>query len=250
MICVSLLINQLRFQRFAFYQKKAENLVIIRDNSFLKCSAFVLILSSMLTKQQNKLFNFLKEKIKKTNVSPSFEEMKNAMGLKSKSGIQRLIDGLVERGFIEKKDNKKRAINIIEKKPLKNNRDLINIPILGSIAAGSPIEAIENSDDVIQVPKNLVTENKKNYILKVAGDSMLNKGIVDGDKAIIEYCNDANNGDIVVALINDNEVTLKKLKKDKNKIHLIPENDNYQTQSFNPEEVKIQGKLKGIIRSY
>lgn len=204
----------------------------------------------MLTKQQNKLFNFLKEKIKKTNVSPSFEEMKNAMGLKSKSGIQRLIDGLVERGFIEKKDNKKRAINIIEKKPLKNNRDLINIPILGSIAAGSPIEAIENSDDVIQVPKNLVTENKKNYILKVAGDSMLNKGIVDGDKAIIEYCNDANNGDIVVALINDNEVTLKKLKKDKNKIHLIPENDNYQTQSFNPEEVKIQGKLKGIIRSY
>ncbi|PPR37063.1 MAG: LexA repressor [Alphaproteobacteria bacterium MarineAlpha6_Bin4] len=204
----------------------------------------------MLTKQQNKLFNFLKEKIKKTNVSPSFEEMKNAMGLKSKSGIQRLIDGLVERGFIEKKDNKKRAINIIEKKPLKNNRDLINIPILGSIAAGSPIEAIENTDDVIQVPKNLVTENKKNYILKVAGDSMLNKGIVDGDKAIIEYCNDANNGDIVVALINDNEVTLKKLKKDKNKIHLIPENDNYQTQSFNPEEVKIQGKLKGIIRSY
>ena len=216
----------------------------------MKCSAFVLILSSMLTKQQNKLFNFLKEKIKKTNVSPSFEEMKNAMGLKSKSGIQRLIDGLVERGFIEKKDNKKRAINIIEKKPLKNNRDLINIPILGSIAAGSPIEAIENTDDVIQVPKNLVTENKKNYILKVAGDSMLNKGIVDGDKAIIEYCNDANNGDIVVALINDNEVTLKKLKKDKNKIHLIPENDNYQTQSFNPEEVKIQGKLKGIIRSY
>ena len=216
----------------------------------MKCSAFVLILSNMLTKQQNKLFNFLKEKIKKTNVSPSFEEMKNAMGLKSKSGIQRLIDGLVERGFIEKKDNKKRAINIIEKKPLKNNRDLINIPILGSIAAGSPIEAIENSDDVIQVPKNLVTENKKNYILKVAGDSMLNKGIVDGDKAIIEYCNDANNGDIVVALINDNEVTLKKLKKDKNKIHLIPENDNYQTQSFNPEEVKIQGKLKGIIRSY
>ena len=216
----------------------------------MKCSAFVLILSNMLTKQQNKLFNFLKEKIKKTNVSPSFEEMKNAMGLKSKSGIQRLIDGLVERGFIEKKDNKKRAINIIEKKPLKNNRDLINIPILGSIAAGSPIEAIENTDDVIQVPKNLVTENKKNYILKVAGDSMLNKGIVDGDKAIIEYCNDANNGDIVVALINDNEVTLKKLKKDKNKIHLIPENDNYQTQSFNPEEVKIQGKLKGIIRSY
>ena len=88
---------------------------------------------------------------------------------------------------------------------------------------------------------------KKNYVLKVNGNSMLNKGIVDGDKAIIEYCNDADNGDIVVALINDNEVTLKKLKKEKDKIHLVPENDNYKVQSFNSDEVKIQGKLKGII---
>ena len=204
----------------------------------------------MLTKKQNKLFNFLKDKIKKTNVSPSFEEMKIAMGLKSKSGIQRLIDGLVERGFIEKKNNKKRAINIIEGSIPKKNSQLINLPLLGNIAAGSPIEAIENTNDNIEVPKNLVSENKKNYVLKVNGNSMLNKGIVDGDKAIIEYCNDADNGDIVVALINDNEVTLKKLKKEKDKIHLIPENDNYKAQSFNSDEVKIQGKLKGIIRSY
>ena len=204
----------------------------------------------MLTKKQNKLFNFLKDKIKKTNVSPSFEEMKIAMGLKSKSGIQRLIDGLVERGFIEKKNNKKRAINIIEGSIPKKNSQLINLPLLGNIAAGSPIEAIENTNDNIEVPKNLVSENKKNYVLKVNGNSMLNKGIVDGDKAIIEYCNDADNGDIVVALINDNEVTLKKLKKEKDKIHLIPENDNYKVQSFNSDEVKIQGKLKGIIRSY
>ena len=204
----------------------------------------------MLTKKQNKLFNFLKDKIKKTNVSPSFEEMKIAMGLKSKSGIQRLIDGLVERGFIEKKNNKKRAINIIEGSIPKKNSQLINLPLLGNIAAGSPIEAIENTNDNIEVPKNLVSENKKNYVLKVNGNSMLNKGIVDGDKAIIEYCNDADNGDIVVALINDNEVTLKKLKKEKDKIHLIPENDNYKVQSFNFDEVKIQGKLKGIIRSY
>jgi len=204
----------------------------------------------MLTKKQNKLFNFLKDKIKKTNVSPSFEEMKIAMGLKSKSGIQRLIDGLVERGFIEKRNNKKRAINIIEGSIPKKNSQLINLPLLGNIAAGSPIEAIENTNDNIEVPKNLVSKNKKNYVLKVDGNSMLNKGIVDGDKAIIEYCNDADNGDIVVALINDNEVTLKKLKKEKDKIHLVPENDNYKVQSFNSDEVKIQGKLKGIIRSY
>ena len=205
----------------------------------------------MLTKKQNKLYNFLKDKIKKTNVSPSFEEMKIAMGLKSKSGIQRLINGLIERGFIEKKDNKKRAINIVNNLISKKNNDLVtNIPLLGSIAAGNPVEAIENSEENIQIPLHLVSANKKNYVLKVEGDSMINKGIVDGDKAIIEYCNDAENGDIVVALINDNEVTLKKLKKDKDKIYLIPANDNHKTQSFNPDEIRIQGKLKGIIRSY
>ena len=204
----------------------------------------------MLTKQQNKLFNFLKHRIKKTNVSPSFEEMKNAMGLKSKSGIQRLIDGLVERGFIEKKNNRKRAINIINSTKSKKNNNLINLPLLGNIAAGNPIEAIENSDENIQVPLNLISSNKKNYVLKDEGDSMVNKGIVDGDKAIIEFTNNAENGDIVVALINDQDVTLKKLKKDKDKIHLIPANDNYKTQTFNSTEIKIQGKLKGIIRSY
>ena len=205
----------------------------------------------MLTKKQSKLYNFLKDKIKKTNVSPSFEEMKIAMGLKSKSGIQRLINGLIERGFIEKKDNKKRAINIVNNSVSKKNNNLvINLPLLGSIAAGNPIEAIENSDENIQIPLHLISANKKNYVLKVEGDSMVNKGIVDGDKAIIEYCNDAENGDIVVALINDNEVTLKKLKKDKDKIYLIPANDNYKIQSFNSDEIKIQGKLKGIIRSY
>ena len=226
------------------------NQVITKDNSCLKCTAFVPIILCMLTKQQNKLFNFLKEKIKKTNVSPSFEEMKVAMGLKSKSGIQRLIDGLVERGFIEKKNNKKRAINILEAPTTKQNNDLISLPLLGSIAAGNPIEAIENINDNIKIPRNLVSKNKKNYVLKVDGDSMINKGIVDGDKAIIEYCDDAENGDIVVALINENEVTLKKLKKDKDKIYLIPANDNYKTKSFNSNEIKIQGKLKGIIRSY
>ena len=212
------------------------------------CSYIINI--NMLTKQQNKLFNYLKDSIKKTNVSPSFEEMKIAMGLKSKSGIQRLINGLIERGFIEKKNNKKRAINIIENSSEKRKNDLINLPLLGSIAAGNPIEAIENSNDTIEIPINLISKGKKNYVLKVQGDSMVNKGIVDGDKAIIEYCNNAENGDIVVALINDTEVTLKKLRKDKDKIYLIPANNNYKTQSFNSNEISIQGKLKGIIRSY
>jgi len=237
-------------KRFAYYLKKAVNQVIIKDNSYLNCTTFVPIIYYMLTKQQSKLYNFLKDKIQKTNVSPSFEEMKNAMGLKSKSGIQRLIDGLVERGFIEKKDNKKRAINIIKKFISKKNNDLISIPLLGNIAAGNPIEAIENTNEKIQIPINLVSVNKKNYVLKVDGDSMINKGIVNGDKAIIEYCDDAENGDIVVALINDNEVTLKKLKKDKDRIYLIPANDNYKIQSFKSNEIRIQGKLKGIIRSY
>ena len=139
---------------------------------------------------------------------------------------------------------------LVKKFIFKKNNDLISIPLLGNIAAGNPIEAIENTNEKIQIPKNLVSVNKKNYVLKVDGDSMINKGIVDGDKAIIEYCDDAENGDIVVALINDNEVTLKKLKKDKDKIYLIPANDNYKTKSFNSDEIKIQGKLKGIIRSY
>ena len=151
---------------------------------------------------------------------------------------------------MKKKNNKKRAINILEAPTTKQNNDLITLPLLGSIAAGNPIEAIENINDNIKIPRNLVSKNKKNYVLKVDGDSMINKGIVDGDKAIIEYCDDAENGDIVVALINENEVTLKKLKKDKDKIYLIPANDNYKTKSFNSNEIKIQGKLKGIIRSY
>ena len=151
---------------------------------------------------------------------------------------------------MKKKNNKKRAINIIENSSEKRKNDLINLPLLGSIAAGNPIEAIENSNDTIEIPINLISKEKKNYVLKVQGDSMVNKGIVDGDKAIIEYCNNAENGDIVVALINDTEVTLKKLKKDKDKIYLIPANNNYKTQSFNSNEISIQGKLKGIIRSY
>ncbi len=207
----------------------------------------------MLTEKQNKLYKFLKEKIRKDNISPSFEEMKVAMGLKSKSGIQRLINSLVERGFIEKRNNRKRAINIIKDSSLnkiKKDQNILELPLLGNIAAGNPIEAINSTHETIKIPSNFVSSNKKNYILKVKGNSMKDKGIIDGDKAIIEYNEIADNGDIVVALINNEEVTLKTLKKLDNKIELIPANKNYKTNSYTPNEIKIQGKLKGIIRNY
>ena len=203
----------------------------------------------MLTKKQDKLLQYLKQKMKKDNVSPSFEEMKNAMGLKSKSGIQRLVNGLVERGFIEKKINKKRAINILDNTKLKNN-SLIELPLLGKIAAGNPIEAINSCSEKFSVPTNFVSKNKKNYVLKVEGDSMINKGIFDGDYAIIEYTEVAENGEIVVALVNNEEVTLKILEKKNNQIKLIPANNNYKTNIYDPGKIKIQGKLKTILRNY
>ena len=191
----------------------------------------------MLTKKQSKLLQYLKQKMKKDNVSPSFEEMKNAMGLKSKSGIQRLINGLVERGFIEKKINKKRAINILDNTKIKNN-SLIELPLLGKIAAGNPIEAINSCSEKFSVPTNF------------EGDSMINKGIFDGDYAIIEYTEVAENGEIVVALVNNEEVTLKILEKKNNQIKLIPANNNYETNIYDPGKIKIQGKLKTILRNY
>ena len=203
----------------------------------------------MLTKKQSKLLQYLKQKMKKDNVSPSFEEMKNAMGLKSKSGIQRLINGLVERGFIEKKINKKRAINILDNTKIKNN-SLIELPLLGKIAAGNPIESINSCSEKFSVPTNFVSKNKKNYVLKVEGDSMINKGIFDGDYAIIEYTEVAENGEIVVALVNNEEVTLKILEKKNNQIKLIPANNSYETNIYDPGKIKIQGKLKTILRNY
>ena len=189
----------------------------------------------MLTEKQNKLYKFLKEKIRKDNISPSFEEMKVAMGLKSKSGIQRLINSLVERGFIEKRNNRKRAINIIKDSSLnkiKKDQNILELPLLGNIAAGNPIESINSTHETIKIPSKFVSSNKKNYILKVKGNSMKDKGIIDGDKAIIEYNEIADNGDIVVALINNAEVTLKTLKKLDNKIELIPANKNYKTNQI------------------
>ena len=210
----------------------------------------------MLTKKQKELFDYLSHYIIKNNISPSFEEMKEAVNLKSKSGIHRLITSLEQRGFIRRLKHKARAMEII--KTLKNKNDLSNdirdssvaIPLLGSIAAGNPIEAIENPDEFISVPSNFITPNSAYFGLKINGLSMIEKGIFDGDIAIIKKTNTALNGKIAAVLTKDNEITLKTINIDNNKIRLIPANKNYEEKIFNIDEVQIQGTLSGIIRKY
>ena len=211
----------------------------------------------MLTKKQKELYEYLIEYITKNSISPSFEEMKVAVNLKSKSGIHRLITSLEERGFIKRLKHKARAMEIT--KSLKNTianftRDsegnAISIPLFGSISAGLPIEAIENSDEYISVPSNLINPNNEYFGLKVNGLSMIEKGIFDGDIAIIKKTNSVLNGKIAAVLTNSNEITLKTIKIKNNKIHLLPANKNYEEKVMNINEVQIQGALSGIIRKY
>ena len=236
----------------------------------------------MLTKKQLELLTFLKNHLKKNDVSPSFDEMKDALNLKSKSGIHRLVSALEERGFIRRLPNRARAIEIIkttaiepsirriaETLPQKqfspnvipgnfprairseDNEDhqIIALPLYGKIAAGNPIEAINDSSQNIMVPNSLVGQGD-HYALQVEGDSMVEAGIFDGDTAIIKKCENAENGSIVVALVENEEVTLKKLRKRNNSIALEPANPQYETRIFGPDQVKLQGKLVGIIRKY
>ena len=211
----------------------------------------------MLTKKQKELYEYLIEYITKNSISPSFEEMKVAVNLKSKSGIHRLITSLEERGFIKRLKHKARAMEIT--KSLKNTianftrvseGNSISIPLLGSISAGLPIEAIENSDEYISVPSNLINPNNEYFGLKVNGLSMIEKGIFDGDIAIIKKTNSVLNGKIAAVLTNGNEITLKTIKIKNNKIHLLPANKNYEEKVMNINEVQIQGALSGIIRKY
>ena len=210
----------------------------------------------MLTKRQKELFEYLSEYISKNSISPSFEEMKVAVKLKSKSGIHRLVTNLEQRGFIKRLKHKARAMEIT--RSLKNNianftsnkDNSISIPLLGSIAAGDPIEAIENPNEFISVPSNFITPNNQYFGLKVNGLSMIEKGIFDGDIAIIKRTNSAFNGKIAAVLTTDNEITLKTINIKNNKIHLVPANKNYQEKIMNISEVQIQGTLSGIIRKY
>ncbi len=217
----------------------------------------------MLTEKQYKLLLFINKTLKETGCSPSFDEMKDAVGLKSKSGIHALIEALEERNFIKKLPHKARALEVLRLPKLKPSSIIeeekkreqalqfsaVEIPLYGKIAAGTPIEAIANENEKIAVPLDMVYKGQF-YALTVEGDSMIEGGILDGDTAIIKKADTANNGDIVVALVDDCEATLKILKKEKNEVCLIPQNKNYQTRRFSADRVKIQGILSGIIRNY
>ena len=205
----------------------------------------------MLTKKQKELYDFLDHYIKSNQISPSFEEMKKAVNLKSKSGIHRLITSLEQRGFIKRLKHKARAMEITKKLYQNNSKESsYEIPLLGAIAAGNPIEAIENPDEYISVPSNFMSPNNQYFGLKVKGLSMIDKGIFDGDVAVIKKTSSVLNGKIAAVLTNDNEITLKTINIDNNKIYLIPANKNFEEKIFNINEVQIQGALTGIIRKY
>ena len=226
----------------------------------------------MLTLKQNQLLTFLIKRLEEHGVSPSYEEICKELSLKSKSGIHRIVKSLEERGYIERLENRARAIapkknpngqpyisNIInlnkefsksknQNLSLENNTNFNKIPLLGKIAAGTPIEAISNYDNFIEIPNNTLSDDS--YALTVEGDSMIDEGILDGDVIVIDKKVEVTNGDIVVALIDKEEATLKKLRKRGDSIALEPANKNYKTQIYGPDRVIIQGKLKTLIRNY
>ena len=208
----------------------------------------------MLTKKQKELLDYITVVNKKFGISPSYDEMKDKLKLKSKSGIHRIISALEERGFIRKLANKARAIEIIQNnKNVSPTNEVINkiieIPLYGKIAAGTPIEAISNASSYIPTPTNMINKGE-HYALEISGESMIGSGINDKDIAIIKRTTIANNGQIVVALIDKTEATLKKFKKTSSKIVLIPSNDLYQAQSYDLPRVQIQGILVGLMRKY
>lgn len=213
------------------------------------------IFITMLTFQQEKLLKFIIDYQKQNNVTPSFDEMKDGLDLKSKSGIHRIVSALEERGYVKKLNNRARAIEIIKNVNLidtengKNKNSIISIPILGKIAAGLPIEAISDNTNYIELPETLLKKGEY-FILNVEGDSMIEAGIFDGDQVVIRKANDANNGEIVVALIDNNEATLKRIFKRGQQVALQPENSNYKTVIYGPDRIQIQGVLKHLIRSY
>ena len=229
----------------------------------------------MLTNKQHDLLQFIDNQLKSMGVSPSFDEMKNALGLKSKSGIHRLIKGLEERGFIRRLPHRARALEVIklpstlnlskkQKRAFKpnvidgglvlnsltnENKQLSQIPFYGKIAAGLPLEAVRDENNTINIPTSMLGRGKY-YALEVQGDSMINAGIYDGDTAVIERNKTADNGKIVVALVDDQEVTLKRLRCRGESIALEPENEQHETQIYGPGRVQIQGHLKIIFRHY
>ncbi len=227
----------------------------------------------MLTKKQKNLLLFINKKLRSSGVSPSYEEMKESLNLKSKSGIHRLISALEERGFIKRLAHKARALEVIklpetasandiynsfspsvikgglDESSNSNNSDENEIPVLGKIAAGTPVEAIQNEVARISLPSN-IENNGEFFGLKVQGDSMIEAGINDGDTVIVRKADTAENGKIVVALIDDHEAMLKRIRRKGKTVALESANRNYETKIFGPDRVKVQGILVSLYRNF
>lgn len=215
----------------------------------------------MLTQKQKDLLILIHERMQDGEIAPSFDEMRQELGLKSKSGIHRLITALVERGYLERLPNRARALEVKRLPEGYNSSsdttstaqviaaNMDSIPLYGRISAGSPIEAIRDENGSVELPPMMLGSGE-HYALEVDGDSMIKAGINDGDTVIIKKSEQANDGDIVVALVDGEEVTLKRLKRKDGKVILIPENDDYEDQVYSPEQVQIQGKLTSLMRTY
>jgi repressor LexA len=233
----------------------------------------------MLTRKQHELLMFINQRLAATGVAPSFDEMKDALNLRSKSGIHRLISGLEERGFIRRLPHRARALEVIKLPtesaapatersrfsptvirgdfaaalpgaPVAPDTAAADLPLYGRIAAGTPIEALRDQSTTVAVPGSLLGRGSEHYALEVAGDSMVDAGIYDGDTIIIQRCDTADNGAIVVALVDNEEVTLKRLRRRGASIALEPANQTYETRIFGPDRVKVQGRLVGLLRRY
>ncbi|MDB2438007.1 transcriptional repressor LexA [Hellea sp.] len=209
----------------------------------------------MLTQKQKDLLLLIDRKIKAVGVPPSYDEMKDALGLASKSGIHRLITALEERGFIRRLPNKARALEVLKLPEDYNNapapaaaNDAYEVPFVGKIAAGNPIAAIEDSYNMISVPPNMMGPD--HFALEIEGESMIEAGILDGDIVVIKKANTARNNQIVVALVDQEEATLKRIYKSGQTIELIPENKDFETKTFGPDRVEVQGILVGLVRKY
>ena len=224
---------------------------------------------SMLTKKQKNLLLFINKKIRSTGISPSYEEMKNSLNLKSKSGIHRLISALEERGFVKRLAHKARALEVVKLPENASANDIFNsftpsvikggldksksnsskVSVLGSIAAGTPIEAIQHEVDKVALPEDL-QNNGQFFGLKVKGDSMIEAGINDGDTVIIKKTSTADSGQIAVVLIDEEEATLKRIRKKGNTIALEAANKNYDTKIYASNRIKIQGRLISLYRNF
>lgn len=213
----------------------------------------------MLTLKQKELLTYLSDHMQQHDVPPSFDEMRDALGLASKSGVHRLVSGLEERGYIRRLANRARAIEILKPvsaaaggvvtRAVETASNLVSLPLLGRIAAGTPIEALSDPTNNLEIPASMVGSGE-HFALEIIGDSMVGAGILDGDTVVIQRAETARHGEIVVALINQQEATLKTLLKEPGRIGLEAANPLYETRYFSTGEVEVQGKLAGLIRNY